>query len=119
MIDLETRSIRGEIALSVPDTLQLSANEKLLTVGLRTPGPAQWRRSLSSTRTRWTSTSSRSAVSGTIAGHQWTSPNGQYTFAAFEGPGAGVAVIDHAAGNAVIATLPYGGRPHGVDFARP
>ena len=45
--------------------------------------------------------------------------NGQYTFAAFEGPGAGVAVIDHEAGNSVIATLPYGGRPHGVDFARP
>ena len=41
---------------------------------------------------------------GTIAGHQWTSPNGHFTFAAFEGPGAGVAVIDHEQNNAVVQT---------------
>ena len=32
----------------------------------------------------------------TIAGHQWTSPSGRYTFASFEGgTSPGVAVIDH------------------------
>jgi outer membrane protein assembly factor BamB len=119
LIDLETQTILGDIALSVPDTLQLSANEKLLTVGLRTPGAA----ALAQVAVVNTSTMEVDIVTiggpGTIAGHQWTSPNGQYTFAAFEGPGAGVAVIDHTAGNAVITTLPYVGRPHGVDFARP
>ena len=56
---------------------------------------------------------------GTTAGHQWASANGRYTFAAFEGPGAGVAVIDHEAGGDVVETLRYDGRPHGIDFARP
>jgi hypothetical protein len=56
----------------------------------------------------------------TIAGHQWTSPNGRYTFAAYEGgTSAGVAVIDHRAGNEVVQTLDYPGRPHGVDRAHP
>jgi len=46
-------------------------------------------------------------------------PNGHFTFAAFEGLGAGVAVIDHRQGNAIVQPLDYPGRPHGVDFARP
>jgi hypothetical protein len=55
----------------------------------------------------------------TIAGHQWTSPNGRFTFAAYEGgTSPGVAVIDHRAGNQVVQTLAYPGRPHGVDLAR-
>jgi hypothetical protein len=45
--------------------------------------------------------------------------SGHYTFAAFEGPEAGVAVIDHEQGNLVVQALAYAGRPHGVDFARP
>jgi hypothetical protein len=54
----------------------------------------------------------------TIAGHQWTSPNGRFTFAAFEGgTSPGVAVIDHKAANQVVQTLAYPGRPHGVDLA--
>ena len=53
----------------------------------------------------------------TVAGHQWTSPNGRYTFAAYEGgTNPGIAVIDHRAGNAVVGTLAYPGRPHGVDL---
>ena len=95
--------------------MQLSANEKLLTVGLRGT-PAQVAVIDTDTSLR---TSSPSAAPGTIAGHQWTSPNGHFTFAAFEGPGAGVAVIDHRQGNAIVQTLAYPGRPHGVDFARP
>ena len=114
MVDLERREIIRTIALGpVPDSLQLSANEKLLTVGLRGT-PAQ-------VAIVDTETFDYDLVTiggtGTIAGHQWTSPNGHFTFAAFEGPGAGVAVIDHKQNNAVVQTLDYPGRPHGVDFA--
>ena len=53
----------------------------------------------------------------TIAGHQWTSRNGRFTFAAYEGgTSPGVAVIEHKQGSAVIGTLDYPGRPHGVDL---
>jgi hypothetical protein len=57
------------------------------------------------------------AETTTIAGHQWTSRDGRFTFAAFEGgTSPGVAVIDHRAGNTVVATLAYPGRPHGADL---
>ena len=116
IVDLEQRVITATVALGpLPDTLQLSANEKLLTVGLRGT-PAQ-------VAVVDTETLDADIVTiggtGTIAGHQWTSPNGHFTFAAFEGPGAGLAVIDHEHGNAIVQTLDYPGRPHGVDFARP
>jgi DNA-binding beta-propeller fold protein YncE len=116
VIDLEARSITGQVALSPqPDTLRLSANEKLLTVGLRGQ-PAQ-------VAVVDTDTLAYHVVTiggaGTTAGHQWTSPSGRFTFASFEGPGAGVAVIDHQADDTVVQTLEYAGRPHGVDFARP
>ncbi len=116
IVDLERRKIVATIPLGpTPDTLKLSANEKLLTVGLRGT-PAQ-------VAVVDTATLDYEIVtiggSGTIAGHQWTSRNGHFTFAAFEGPGAGVAVIDHKQANAVVQTLDYPGRPHGVDFARP
>lgn len=116
VVDLERREIVRTIPLGpLPDTLRFSANEKLLTVGLRGT-PAQ-------VAVVDTETLGYDIVtiggSGTIAGHQWTSRNGHFTFAAFEGPGAGVAVIDHQQDNAVVQTLDYPGRPHGVDFAHP
>jgi DNA-binding beta-propeller fold protein YncE len=116
VVDLERREIARTIALGpTPDTLQLSANEKLLTIGLR-GSPAQ-------VAIVDTQTFEYHAVTiggtGTIAGHQWTSPNGHFTFAAYEGPGAGVAVLNHTEGDAVVQRLDYPGRPHGVDFARP
>jgi PQQ-like domain len=116
VVDLERREIVATIALSpMPDTLRLSADEKLLTVGLRGT-PAQ-------VAIIDTDTLAYQVVTiggpGTIAGHQWTSKNGHFTFAAFEGPGAGVAVIDHRQNDAVVDTLDYTGRPHGVDLARP
>jgi DNA-binding beta-propeller fold protein YncE len=116
VVDLGRHEIVAAVPLGpMPDTLQLSANEKLLTVGLRGT-PAQ-------VAIIDTTTLDYDIVTiggtGTIAGHQWTSPNGHFTFAAFEGPGAVVAVIDHELGNAVVQTLDYPGRPHGVDFARP
>ena len=51
----------------------------------------------------------------TIGGHQWTSPSGRYTLAAFEGgTNPGIAVIDHKDRNRVVQRLSYPGRPHGV-----
>jgi hypothetical protein len=63
--------------------LKLSANERLLTVGLRT-SPAQI--AVVDTNTFAYDLVSLSPSGGptTIAGHQWTSPSGRYTFAAFE-----------------------------------
>ncbi|MFL5977402.1 MAG: YncE family protein [Gaiellaceae bacterium] len=116
VVDLERREIVQTIPLGpLPDTLRLTANERMMTVGLRGT-PAQ-------VAVVDTSTFAVHLVTiggpGTIAGHQWTSKNGHFTFAAFEGPGAGVAVIDHRQGDAVVQTPDYPGRPHGVDFARP
>jgi DNA-binding beta-propeller fold protein YncE len=116
VVDLERREIVTTIPLGPgPDTLRLTANEKLLTVGLRGT-PAQVAIVNTDTLTYHVVTI---GGPGTIAGHQWTSKNGHFTFAAFEGPGAGVAVIDHRQGDAVVQTLDYPGRPHGVDRARP
>ena len=57
------------------------------------------------------------ADASTIGGHQWTSPDGRFTFAAYEGgSNPGLAVVDHRLGDRVVATLAYPGRPHGVDF---
>jgi DNA-binding beta-propeller fold protein YncE len=116
VVDLDRREIVASIALGpLPDTLRLSADEKLLTVGLRGT-PAQI--AIVDTAT-FTAEIVTIGGPGTVAGHQWTSPSGRYTFAAFEGTGAGVAVIDHTLDNAVVQILDYPGRPHGVTFARP
>ena len=118
VIDLEHQTFQDVLSLGLPDSMQLSANEKLLTVGLRT-SPAQL--AVVDTSTFAFELVNLSASGGaTIAGHQWTSPSGSVTFAAFEGGTApGVAVIDHRAGNQIVQTLAYPGRPHGVDRALP
>lgn len=119
VINLEdpTQPYRDVLTLVLPDTLSLSANEKLLTVGLRT-SPATV--AVVDTRTFGPpNLVTLSAEPGTIAAHQWTSPSGRYTFAAFEGgTSPGVAVIDHAAGHQVAQRFLYPGRPHGVDHGR-
>jgi DNA-binding beta-propeller fold protein YncE len=111
------------LTLQIPDTLQLAAGDRLLTVGLRAM-PAQV--AVVDTRTLEYELVRIGpfADATTIAGHQWTSRHGRYTFAAFEGGGSpGVDVIDHRDGNRVVASFPYlarpGGtsRPHGVTFA--
>jgi DNA-binding beta-propeller fold protein YncE len=114
------------LPMGLPDTLRLSANEQLLTVGLRT-SPA--RLAVVDTRVleacgggpcaQAVNYVPLSAAPGTIGGHQWTSPGGRYTWASFEGPGGGVALIDHNDGNRVVQTLSYPGQPHGVDHTRP
>ena len=119
VIDLEARTVEDLLALGLPDTLRLSANEHLLTVGLRTM-PAQL--AVMDTRTLVYNLVDLSAPGEltTIGGHQWTSLSGRFTFASFEGgTSPGVAVIDHRADNQVVQRWPYAGRPHGVDHARP
>lgn len=114
MIDLENPTYTDVLTLGLLNTLALSANERLLTVGLRT-SPAQLAVMDTHTMTFELVNLSPAGGAGSIAGHQWTSPSGRYTFASFEGgTSPGVAVIDHAAGNQVVQTWPYAGRSHGV-----
>ena len=101
------------------DTLDLQPNEKSLSAGLRGPAPLPSRVAvvnLVSFETAdvrfWT------IPGGTLTGHQWTSANGRFTYAAFEGEGAGVALIDHKTG-VVLKLPPTGGRPHGIDVTGP
>src|SRR4051795_1971521 len=118
IVDLERHEVVGNVSLGVntmPDTLRLSANEKLLTVGLRSM-PAQIGMVDTATFEYQLVTI---GGTGTVAGHQWTSPSGRFTYAAYEGPDAGIAVIDHDQNNEIVQRLPYPGRPHGVDLARP
>jgi DNA-binding beta-propeller fold protein YncE len=106
------------VTFGLPDTLRLARHDRLLTVTLRTM-PAQM--AVVDTRTFDYELFGigPSLETNTIAGHQWTSRGGRFTFAAFEGGASpGVAVIDHQAGNRVVATLPYPTRPHGVDLVR-
>ena len=117
VIDLQRRTYTDVLTLGLPDTLRLSAGDTQLTIGLRTM-PAQV--AVVDTRTFAHELVRIGPLleTNTIAGHQWTSRNGRFTFAAFEGgTSPGVAVIDHRAGNEVVGTLAYPGRPHGVDLA--
>lgn len=117
LVDLEAPSYTDILTLGLPDTLSLSANEKLLTVGLR----------VSPARLAVVDTDSLAATlvplsaadeTNTIAGHQWTSPGGRFTFVSFEGGAQpGLAVVDHSEGHVVVQRLPYNGRPHGVDYS--
>jgi len=120
VVDLESHdAFKDVLTLGLPDTLQLSANEKLLTVGLRTM-PAQMAVVDTNTLAFELVTLSEPGQTTTVAGHQWTSPSGRYTFASFEGgTSPGVAVIDHSQGNTVVQRLGFAGRPHGLDHAHP
>jgi DNA-binding beta-propeller fold protein YncE len=118
VINLDDQTYADIVALGLPDTMQLSANEHLLTIGLRT-SPAQL--AVIDTRTFVSRLVNLSATNeaGTIAGHQWTSPSGRYTFVSYEGgTNPGVAVIDHGDDHRVIQRLGYSGRPHGVEHVR-
>ncbi len=115
-VDLRTRAVIDHVAVGpTPDTLELVDHDRMLTVGLRGT-PAQ----IAVVRTDPLRVVRILTIAGpgTIAGHQWTSRNGSRTIAAFEGPGAGLAIIDHVGGNIVTVPFPGGGRPHGLDMAR-
>jgi DNA-binding beta-propeller fold protein YncE len=118
VLDLEEHTACTDVlTLGLPDTLRLAARDRLLTVTLRTM-PAQ--AVVVDTRTFAFEfvRLGPPLETNTLAGHQWTSRNGRFTFAAYEGgTSPGVAVIDHRDGNRVVANLAYPGRPHGVDLA--
>ncbi|HVD25050.1 MAG TPA: beta-propeller fold lactonase family protein [Gaiellaceae bacterium] len=119
VIDLtEHAAYTDVLELGLPDTLRLSRGDRQLTVGLRTT-PAQLAVVDTKSLTYALVRIGPPLETTTVAGHQWTSRNGRYTFAAYEGGSSpGIAVIDHRDGNAIVGTLPYPGRPHGVDLAR-
>lgn len=118
-IDVATRTITGEVEVGTqPDTLQLTPDGRFVVVGLRgTPA------AIAVVDTGSLSLAATVAVAGTgtLAGHNWLSADGRYSFVAFEGGTApGVAVVDHAS-QTVVATYAYpgGGRPHGIFYADP
>jgi DNA-binding beta-propeller fold protein YncE len=114
LVDLVHRTYADVLELGLPDTLSLTKGGKLLTIGLRT-SPAQVAVVDTLTMEYELVQIGPLLDTTTIAGHQWTSRNGRYTFAAYEGGSSpGVAVIDHRAGNDVVQVLDYAGRPHGV-----
>jgi len=119
LVDLENHTYDDVLKISLPDTLRLSANEKLLTVGLRT-SPAQLAVVNTETFDAQLVNLAPPNTGTTTGGHQWTTPNGQFTFASYEGAAsAGLVVIDHRADNQVVQRLPYAGAPHGVTHALP
>jgi DNA-binding beta-propeller fold protein YncE len=118
LVNLEDRSYT-DVSIGLPDTLRLSANEKLLTIGLRT-SPAQLAVMDTETLAMQIVDLAPANSGTTTGGHQWTTPNGQYTFASYEGTmSAGLVVIDHGAGHKVVQRLLYPGAPHGVTHALP
>ena len=81
IVDLRAHEITQSIVLGpLPDTLRLSADQKLLTVGLRGT-PAQI--AIVDTTTFDVELVTIGGT-GTVAGHQWTSASGGFTFVAFE-----------------------------------
>ncbi|HTG99856.1 MAG TPA: hypothetical protein VL882_06290 [Vicinamibacterales bacterium] len=119
LVDLESHTYDDVLPISLPDTLRLSANEKLLTVGVRT-SPAQLAVVDTETLAVQFVTLAPPNTGTTTGGHQWTTSNGQFTFASYEGAmSAGLVVIDHRADNQVVQRLPYAGTPHGVTHALP
>ena len=111
MIDLKERTYTDVLTLGLPDTLRLAAGGKVLTIGLRTM-PAQL--AVVDTRTFEYELVRIGPLldTTTIAGHQWTSRNGRFTFAAYEGgTSPGIAVIEHKQGSAVDRHARLSGSP--------
>jgi len=131
-VDLEEHSYKDVLEIGLPDTFDMSANEKMLTIGVRT-SPAQM--AVVETAALLADSdpilnAGSAAVSivdlapgapgTTTSGHQWTSPNGWYTFSSYEGvQSAGLVLIDHSAGHAVVRQVSYPGGPHGVTHVPP
>jgi len=100
------------------DTLDLAPDARRVTVGLRGPAPRPARVALvdlvsfaTADIRYWT------IPGGTLTGHQWTSPSRRFTYAAFEGTGPGVAIVDHRRGTVTVLPSIGTGRPHGMAFA--
>lgn len=117
VVDLVARRVVREVAVGdQPDTLQMTPDGRFLVVALRSdPGPAEvdvvdLKRNFAVTRIR---------LNARLAGHNWLSANGRYTFVSAEDPPS-VHVIDHRT-HSVVATWPYpgGGSVHGMFYDDP
>ena len=111
VIDLENPVTYTDVLeLGLPDTLRLSRRDRRLTIGLRT-APAQI--AVVDTRTFEIELVRIGPLldTTTIAGHQWTSRNGRYTFAAYEGgtsPASPSSTIVTATRSSRRSTIPVG-----------
>jgi YVTN family beta-propeller protein len=115
VIDLAARRVTRRIPVGdQPDTLQLSSDHRRLVVALRGT-PAE----VDVIDLRTFAVSKIVFPAERLAGHNWLSANGRYTFVSLDDPGA-VGVIDHR-GNSVVATWPYpgGGSVHGMFYDDP
>jgi hypothetical protein len=116
VIDLVARRVTRRIPVGdQPDTVQLSPDERTLVVALRaTPAEVD----VIDLRTFAVS---RVVFPGErLAGHNWLSANGRYTYVSLDDPG-GVGVIDHRRHSTVVATWTYpgGGSVHGMFYDDP
>jgi YVTN family beta-propeller protein len=115
VLDLAARQVTHRIPVGdQPDTVQLSPDEQTLVVALRgTPAEVDVINLRSSAVSKVLFPAER------LAGHNWLSANGRYTFVSLDDPGA-VGVIDHQT-NSIVATWPYpgGGSVHGMFYDDP
>jgi Lactonase, 7-bladed beta-propeller len=82
-IDLKKHAVVGEVSLGQqPDTLQLTPNGKLLLVGMRGL-PAEL--DVVAVPSLTVVAAVTVAEAGTLAGHNWISANGRYSFISYEG----------------------------------
>jgi YVTN family beta-propeller protein len=115
VIDLVARQVVRKIPVGdQPDTAQIAPDESFLVVALRaTPAEVDVidLRSFSVSKVVFTGVR--------LAGHNWLSANGRYSYVSLDDPG-GVGVIDHRT-NSIVATWPYpgGGSVHGMFYDDP
>ena len=115
VINLVAREVVRRIPVGdQPDTLQIAPDETFLVVALRgTPAEVD-------VIDLHDFSVSKVVFPGVrLAGHNWLSANGRYTFVSLDDPG-GVGVIDHRT-NSIVAKWPYpgGGSVHGMFYDDP
>ena len=114
-IDLADRKVVREIPVGdQPDTIQIAPDESFLVVALRAT-PAE----VDVVNLRTYAVKKIVFTGVRVAGHNWLSANGRYTFVSLDDPG-GVGVIDHRT-NAIVAKWAYpgGGSVHGMLYDDP
>jgi len=115
VIDLVARQVVRKIPVGdQPDTVQIAPDESFLVVALRaTPAEVD-------VIDLHTFSVSKVVFSNVrLAGHNWLSANGRYSYVSLDDPG-GVGVIDHRT-SSIVATWPYpgGGSVHGMLYDDP
>jgi YVTN family beta-propeller protein len=115
VIDLVARQVVRKIPVGdQPDTVQIAPDESFLVVALRaTPAEVDVidLRSFSVSKIVFTGVR--------LAGHNWLSANGRYSYVSLDDPG-GVGVIDHRTNSIVRKwSYPGGGSVHGMFYDDP